>query len=73
MNSLLKKQMAFQLARQQIQLETEDSELNECLNNLHLSKYFTALATELDVLEPKTPEDIYKTHLENHSMFLLFI
>ncbi|KAI9261388.1 armadillo-type protein [Phascolomyces articulosus] len=65
---LLKKQMAFQLARQQIQLETEDSELNDCLNNLNLSKYFIALATELDVLEPKTPEDIYKTHLENHRM-----
>lgn len=58
--------MAFQLARQQIQIETDDSELNECLNNTHLSRYFISLARELDVLEPKTPEDIYKSYLENH-------
>ncbi|KAL1933180.1 hypothetical protein VTP01DRAFT_8858 [Rhizomucor pusillus] len=63
---LVKKQMAFQLARQQIQIETDDSELNECLNNTHLSRYFISLARELDVLEPKTPEDIYKSYLENH-------
>ncbi|ORZ16276.1 armadillo-type protein [Absidia repens] len=63
---LLKKQMAFQLARQQIQIETDDVELSECLNNTHLSRYFIALARELDVLEPKVPEDIYKSHLENH-------
>ncbi|ORZ13240.1 armadillo-type protein [Absidia repens] len=63
---LLKKQMAFQLARQQIQIETDDVELSECLNNTHLSRYFISLARELDVLEPKVPEDIYKSHLENH-------
>ncbi|ORY98108.1 armadillo-type protein [Syncephalastrum racemosum] len=65
-DALQKKQMAFQLARQQIKLETEDPELNECLNNTHLSRYFISLARELDVMEPKTPEDIYKTYLENH-------
>ncbi|KAI8062474.1 armadillo-type protein [Gongronella butleri] len=63
---LLKKQMAFQLARQQIQIETEDVELSECLNNTHLSQYFHSLAHELDVMEPKTPEDIYKTNLESN-------
>lgn len=65
-DSLLKKQMAFQLARQQIKIETDDTELSECLNNTHLSRYFISLARELDVLEPKVPEDIYKSHLENH-------
>ncbi|KAG1614959.1 hypothetical protein G6F46_006561 [Rhizopus delemar] len=63
---LVKKQMAFQLARQQIHIETEDSDLNACINNTNLSKYFLALARELDVMEPKIPEDIYKSHLENH-------
>ncbi|ORX53624.1 26S proteasome regulatory complex, non-ATPase subcomplex, Rpn1 subunit [Hesseltinella vesiculosa] len=63
---LLKKQMAFQLARQQIQIETEDVELSECLNNTHLSQYFHSLARELDVMEPKSPEDIYKTSLESN-------
>ncbi|KAI9314316.1 armadillo-type protein [Dichotomocladium elegans] len=63
---LQKKQLAFQLARQQIHFETDDEELNGCINNTHLSKHFIALARELDVLEPKTPSDIYKAHLENH-------
>ncbi|GAA5795208.1 armadillo-type protein [Helicostylum pulchrum] len=63
---LLKKQMAFQLARQQIYIETEDADLNGCINNTNLSRYFLALARELDVMEPKVPEDIYKSHLENH-------
>ncbi|KAI8071449.1 hypothetical protein BC940DRAFT_331247 [Gongronella butleri] len=57
---LLKKQMAFQLARQQIQIETEDVELSECLNNMHLSQYFHLMAHELDVMEPKTPEDTFQ-------------
>lgn len=58
--------MAFQLARQQIYIETEDADLNGCINNTNLSRYFLALARELDVMEPKVPEDIYKSHLENH-------
>ncbi|CEG72168.1 Putative 26S proteasome regulatory subunit N1 [Rhizopus microsporus] len=63
---LVKKQMAFQLARQQIYIETDDADLNACINNTNLSKYFLSLARELDVMEPKVPEDIYKSHLENH-------
>ncbi|KAF1802464.1 armadillo-type protein [Mucor lusitanicus] len=62
----LKKQMAFQLARQQIYIETDDADLNGCINNSNLSRYFLSLARELDVMEPKVPEDIYKSHLENH-------
>lgn len=30
-----------------------------------LSEQFLALARELDILEPKTPNDVYKTHLES--------
>jgi hypothetical protein len=63
----LKKQLAFLLARQQIYIEVEDASLADCLNNTHLSEHFISLARELDVLEPKTPEDIYKSHLENIS------
>ncbi|KAI9264821.1 armadillo-type protein [Sporodiniella umbellata] len=66
---LMKKQMAFQLARQQIHIETEDADLNACINNSNLSKHFLALARELDVMEPKIPMDIYKSHLENHRAF----
>ncbi|CAG8592604.1 12843_t:CDS:10 [Funneliformis mosseae] len=63
---LLQKQIAFQLGRQQIDIpEIEDEELKEIMSNSLLTKHFIALAKELDVLEPKTPEDIYKSHLEN--------
>ncbi|RUS22881.1 armadillo-type protein [Endogone sp. FLAS-F59071] len=61
----MKKQLAFILARQSIQMESEDPDILSCLNNSQLSEHFISLARELDVLEPKTPEDIYKSHLEN--------
>ncbi|KAJ1908729.1 proteasome regulatory particle base subunit [Tieghemiomyces parasiticus] len=66
-----KKQLAFLLARQQMlprQAEEEglqDEDLLKCLCNTQLSEHFIALARELEVYEPKTPEDIYKTHFEN--------
>lgn len=64
-DALIKKQLAFILARQHHSVETEDEELLEILHNVHLSERFAALAKDLDVVEPKLPEDIYKSHLEN--------
>ena len=66
----LKKQMALLVARQQIWLEpTLDAEGDPdelaCLNNAKLPEYFQTLAKELNILEPKMPEDIYKSHLES--------
>jgi 26S proteasome regulatory subunit N1 len=67
----LKKQMAFMVARQQIWLdlseedEKDDPELADCLNNTQIPVHFKALAKELNILDPKMPEDIYKTHLES--------
>jgi 26S proteasome regulatory subunit N1 len=66
----LKRQLAFILARQRISLElegedAEDTELQECLNNTKLPEHFKSLAKELNVLDPKVPEDIYKSHLES--------
>ena len=66
----LKKQMAFQIARQQIWMEfpeetEDDAEIVECLNNTKLPEHFKHLAKELNLVEPKTPEDIYKSHLES--------
>ncbi|OUM63796.1 hypothetical protein PIROE2DRAFT_68186 [Piromyces sp. E2] len=60
-----KKQLAYLLARQQINIEEDDEALNEILNNTTLTENFIALARDLDVMEPRTPEDIYKSHLEN--------
>ncbi|KAH9827923.1 26S proteasome regulatory subunit rpn-1 [Teratosphaeria destructans] len=66
----LKRQLAFILARQRIPLElegadAEDTELQECLNNVKLPEYYKSLGRELNVLDPKVPEDIYKSHLES--------
>ncbi|KAH0545526.1 proteasome regulatory particle base subunit [Glutinoglossum americanum] len=66
----LKKQMAFLIARQQIWFDLpaedeEDAEIAECLNNTRLPDHFKSLAKELNILDPKTTEDIYKSHLES--------
>ncbi|KAI1610898.1 26S proteasome regulatory subunit rpn-1 [Exophiala viscosa] len=66
----LKKQLGFLIARQRISLdvpsETKDEqEIAECIGNTQLPSHFKTLAKELNILEPKTPEDIYKTHLES--------
>lgn len=66
----LKKQMALLAARQQIWLEPSsgaetDQDLVACLNNAKLQDYFQTLAKELNILEPKMPEEIYKSHLES--------
>jgi len=62
---VLKKQLAFLVARQQISLDTLDQDINDALNNTRLSEHFAALGKELNILDAKTPEDIYKSHLEN--------
>jgi 26S proteasome regulatory subunit N1 len=76
----MRKQMAFILGRQQIYWELdseklEDSSeaelLKELMNNSRLNHNFLNLARELDIMEPKVPEDIYKSHLETHRHTIL--
>eukprot|EP00882_Tetradesmus_deserticola_P007472 GHRQ01007871.1.p1 GENE.GHRQ01007871.1~~GHRQ01007871.1.p1 ORF type:complete len:541 (+),score=254.60 GHRQ01007871.1:724-2346(+) len=43
--------------------ESERDALREIISNSKLSEHFLALARDLDVMEPKVPEDVYKTHL----------
>ncbi|XP_032228277.1 26S proteasome non-ATPase regulatory subunit 2 isoform X3 [Nematostella vectensis] len=67
---LIQRQMAFMLARQQIFLELDEDmddyeDLMLIMSNSLLNNNFLSLARELDIMEPKVPEDIYKTHLEN--------
>ena len=64
----MKRQLAFLLARNQIWFNPgpdESPEIDDCLRNLSLSTHFIHLVTELGVKEAKSPEDIYKSHLEN--------
>lgn len=42
---------------------TPQETLKEIMSNGRLSEFFLSLARDLDVMEPKTPEDIYKSHL----------
>uniref|UniRef100_A0A3P9P0Q2 26S proteasome non-ATPase regulatory subunit 2 n=2 Tax=Poecilia TaxID=8080 RepID=A0A3P9P0Q2_POERE len=68
---VIQKQMAFMLGRHGVFLElnedVEDYEdLTEIMSNVQLNSNFLALARELDIMEPKVPDDIYKTHLENN-------
>ncbi|VDK77497.1 unnamed protein product [Onchocerca ochengi] len=70
---LEQKQMAILLGRHQIFLELEGVEngdkLMELNSNTNLHAYFHSLARELDIMEPKTPEGIYKSHLEQSRPF----
>lgn len=75
----MKKQLAFMIARAQVPLEwiqgEEDvdglpEDLLECLTNSRLSQYFKKFGEELGVSDPKSLEDIYKSHLEPNRMFL---
>eukprot|EP00933_Yihiella_yeosuensis_P032889 TRINITY_DN2655_c0_g1_i1.p1 TRINITY_DN2655_c0_g1~~TRINITY_DN2655_c0_g1_i1.p1 ORF type:complete len:891 (-),score=252.91 TRINITY_DN2655_c0_g1_i1:80-2752(-) len=62
---LIQKQMAFMISRRKFNHDfDEDDELKEIASGESLSKHFIALAKELEVLEPKLPEQIYKSHLE---------
>lgn len=66
----IKKQLACMLARNQIFIEIDENvqdydDLLEIMSNAHLNHHFLNLARELDIMEPKTPEDVYKSHLDS--------
>lgn len=69
-----KKQLAYLLARHGFVLNLEEEEdveegdedreaLQEIISNGKLYEAFLMLARDLDVMEPKVPDDIYKAHL----------
>lgn len=62
-NVPMTKQMALILGRQRVNYEAADDDVNSIIANTHLSEHFRLVARELDVMEPKLPEDIYKSHL----------
>jgi 26S proteasome regulatory subunit N1 len=70
-NPNMKKQLAFMIGRAGIPLDwvigegdESDEELVEVLCNTKLSSYFRAFGKDVGALEPKSLEDIYKSHLE---------
>lgn len=76
-NPLMKRQLAFIIARAGIPLDwvidlsDDDSvepDLKECLMNAKLSTHFKAFGKDVGALEPKSLEDIYKSHLEQNRL-----
>ena len=63
---LVQKQMAYMLARIGCRPEAED-ELARIMDGSHTTEHYLELARDLDVIEPKAPEDVYKSHLEKKS------
>merc|ERR1712241_1644353 len=45
--------------------EGEFDEVIEIMSNAPLNNHFLNLARELDIMDAKTPEDVYKSHLDN--------
>lgn len=65
-DNIMKKQLAFILARQRIYLtgDSINEDLTSIISNLKTSDFFKKLARDLDVMEPKHPETVFKSHLE---------
>lgn len=74
-DDLVRKQLAFILGRQQIYWDVDSDKVNdadtlkEIMNNSRLNANFLNLARELDIMEPKHPEDIYKSHLDTRPTY----
>ena len=65
---IMQKQLAFMLGRHQHYLELDENEYDdiiEIMSNSHLNNHFLNLGRELDIMEAKTPDDVYKSHLDN--------
>ncbi|KAI5715989.1 hypothetical protein M8J77_025628 [Diaphorina citri] len=70
LDRVVRKQLAYMAGRQQITIELPDempdkNDLQIIMTNSHINDHFHSLARELDIMEPKTPEEVYKTWLEN--------
>lgn len=60
------KQMAFMLARQRNPYVVEDDdEISKIVSNEKLYEHYKNLGRELNVVEPKHPDQIFKTHLDD--------
>ena len=63
---LIRKQLAFNAARQRIFIPDLPEEENQIISNSKLSKFYLDLAKDLEVSEPKHPREVFKVHLEEN-------
>lgn len=68
-DSAVAKQMGYILGRHGSGFVCDDEDVDELIGNVSAASLFAGLARELDVLEPKAPEDIYKSHLAETGSF----
>lgn len=66
-DAIVHKQLAFILSLQWngFKYPGDDEEVQEIISNVRLPKFYEYLVKELNLLEPKVPEDVYKLHLED--------
>ncbi|KAI8012269.1 hypothetical protein LOK49_LG06G01301 [Camellia lanceoleosa] len=55
--------ITFELDEEMATDDNEREALQEIINNTKLSEGYLTLARDIEVMEPKSPEDIYKVHL----------
>ncbi|KAH9615824.1 hypothetical protein KSS87_003601 [Heliosperma pusillum] len=55
--------VAFELDENMVADDDEREQLQDIINNTKLSEGFLTLARDIEVMEAKSPEDIYKAHL----------
>jgi len=67
-DEVMQKQLAFMLGSHHHFLELDEEkyeDIIEIISNSHLNNHFLNLARELDIMEPKSPDEVYKSHLDN--------
>lgn len=66
-DELVHKQLGYILSQQNngFKYPGDNEEVQETISNVKLHEYFSYLVKELNLLDPRVPEDIYKSHLEN--------
>lgn len=64
---LVHKQLGFILCQQfnRFKYPGDNEEVQETISNVKLPEFYRYLVKELNLLDPKVPEDIYKSHLED--------
>ncbi|XP_010274583.1 PREDICTED: 26S proteasome non-ATPase regulatory subunit 2 homolog A isoform X2 [Nelumbo nucifera] len=55
--------VAFELDEEMVADDDDREALQDIINNTKLSEGYLTLARDIEVMEPKSPEDIYKVHL----------
>ncbi|CAN3484646.1 26S proteasome regulatory subunit Rpn1p [Diutina catenulata] len=68
-DELVHRQLGFILAQENIHSFTfsgESAPVQEAISNSRLHEHYRYLVSELNLLDAKVPEDVYKSHLESH-------